>query len=508
MKLPMIESEPFEDGLRIRGVVAIPRVSRNGYFYPPEELEKAVKRLSGKPIPIYFEHVSADRAAGYAFLRWNPEKLQVEFEGVVVDRDVAEKIRRGIIQHVSLGADYYTLEPMNGYNIVRGLEFRELSLVAVPGMPEARVETVEKLMLLERLETKNPLKRRNPSMNGRKQSENTAQTLRKASEELRKAIEKVYKMMDVEVVEENIGGGETDYDAIARRLRESLTSSSAPTIPQWTPPIINLPPGVEAGLRKYTRLAVLPRGTSKAVVTRITTPSFSLLTEGSEISDAAQTMDNVEIETQEYGAAQTVTDTVMESMTGDLVQAIERALQRAAIRNEDKVLINALQSASGIDVIYGGGKTAEADLTSDDRLTWRLVLEAKKKIMEKGRDVGEGRLALLLHPKQWLDLMNDVGANLVAAGDRAFVESGEVLRLFGVDIVVSDQLPTGTGSGGITTYHGFMFVKEEALGLAVTRDLRIELDRDINKRTTSIVATHRVGAAVIDGDSALRIVTA
>ncbi len=487
----MLESRLEEGVLRVRGVVATPRVSRNRVFYPPEELERAVKQLAGKPVPIYLEHVSAERAVGWARLRWNPEKLRVEFEGEILDEEAAEKVRKGLIKHVSLGADYEVLEPGDGYRVARGLEFRELSLVAVPGIPEAGLEPIR---LMERLEPKNPLARRVGGMRDER--------LLKALREFRNALEEVEKER---VVEERVGGA--DYEAIARRLREAITSTNAPAIPQWRPPLINLPPGVDAGLRRFCRLAVLPRGTDRAVITRITTPSFTQLTEGQAISDSAQTMENVEIPTQEYGAAQTITDTVMESMTGDLVQAVEKSLQRAAIRNEDKVIIDALASATGLDTIYGGWRASEAEVTSADTLTWQLILEAKKRILEKGRDVGEGRLVLLIHPKQWLDLMNDIGANLIAAGDRAFVESGEVVRIFGVDVVVSDQLPTGTGNN-VTTYHGFLFVKEEALGLAVSRDLRVELDRDINMRATNIVATHRVGAKIIDPDSAVKIVTA
>ncbi len=485
----MLETWVEEGVLKVRGVVATPRVSRNKVFYPPEELERAVKRLAGRPIPIYLEHVSAERAIGLARLRWDPEKLRVEFEGEIHDEEAAEKVRKGLIKHVSLGADYEVLEPGSGYKVARGLEFRELSLVAVPGIPEAGLEP---LRLMERLEPKNPLARIGCSMDGR---------LLDVLRELRRALE---GLEPEGVVEERVGGA--DYEAIARRLREALTSTSAPTIPQWTPPLINLPPGVDAGLRRFCRVAVLPRGTDRAIITKITTPGFTQLAEGQEIADSAQTMENIEIPTQEYGAAQTITDTVMESMTGELVQAIERALQRAAIRNEDRVIIDALASAQGLEVVYGGWRSAESEVTSADTLTWQLILEAKKRVLEKGREVGEGRLVLLIHPKQWLDLMNDIGANLIAAGDKAFVENGEVVRVFGVDIVVSDQLPTGMGNN-ITTHHGFLFVKEEALGLAVSRDLRIELDRDINKRATNIVATHRVGAKIIDPDSTVKIIT-
>ena len=124
----MFGFERLEDGsVRIRGVLAIPRVSRNKIFYPPEELEQAVKWLGGREIPVYLEHISADSAIGKAHLIWNPEKMSGEFEGIITDPEIAKKIADGVIKHVSLGADYEVLEPMNGYQKVKGLRFRAVS---------------------------------------------------------------------------------------------------------------------------------------------------------------------------------------------------------------------------------------------------------------------------------------------------------------------------------------------------------------------------------------------
>jgi len=130
-----------KENVKIRGVLAIPRVSLNGYLYLPEELENAVKKAN--EVPIYLEHVSANNAVGVAKLIWNPEKMRVEFEGEVFDEEVEKAIRAGAIKHVSLGADYDILDFFDSYSVPRGLEFRELSLVAIPGIPEANLEVVE-----------------------------------------------------------------------------------------------------------------------------------------------------------------------------------------------------------------------------------------------------------------------------------------------------------------------------------------------------------------------------
>lgn len=131
-----------EESLRITGVLATPRVSRNGRLYLPKELEDAVKRTNGREIPVYWEHVRAERAIGRAKLIWNPEKLQVEYEAIIEDPR-AESVIKSAPMKVSLGADYERIDYLDDLAIVRGLRFRELSLVAVPGIPEADLRVVE-----------------------------------------------------------------------------------------------------------------------------------------------------------------------------------------------------------------------------------------------------------------------------------------------------------------------------------------------------------------------------
>ena len=62
----------------------------------------------------------------------------------IFDEAVAEKIRNGLIQHVSVGADYQVMDVVDA-KVPRGLYNAELSLVAVPGMPETTIQVLEHL---------------------------------------------------------------------------------------------------------------------------------------------------------------------------------------------------------------------------------------------------------------------------------------------------------------------------------------------------------------------------
>ena len=127
--------------LRIRGVALTAGMSRNLNIYLPEELEAFAERLVSAP--VYIEHVAVPNAVGKVVnAQWDGQNLWYEAE--IYDDEVAEKIRKGLVRHVSIGADYERLDVLDG-KVPRGLHNAELSLVAVPGVPEANIQILEKL---------------------------------------------------------------------------------------------------------------------------------------------------------------------------------------------------------------------------------------------------------------------------------------------------------------------------------------------------------------------------
>jgi hypothetical protein len=128
--------------LRIRGIAITAGTSRNFNIYTPEELQSFADKLVSAP--IYVEHVTVPNAIGKVVKTdWDGQNLWYEAE--VYDDEVAEKIRKGLIQHVSVGADYETIDILDG-KVPHGLHNAELSLVAVPGIPETNIKVLEKLV--------------------------------------------------------------------------------------------------------------------------------------------------------------------------------------------------------------------------------------------------------------------------------------------------------------------------------------------------------------------------
>ncbi len=120
-------------------------MSRNFNIYTSEELEAFSAKLAGAP--VYIEHVTAENAVGKVTkTEWDGQRLWYNAE--IYDEEIAEKIRKGLIRHVSVGADYETIDIVDG-KIPHGLCNAEISLVAVPGIAETNIQILESLQVKE-----------------------------------------------------------------------------------------------------------------------------------------------------------------------------------------------------------------------------------------------------------------------------------------------------------------------------------------------------------------------
>ncbi len=129
--------------LKIYGVALTAGMSRNLNIYIEEELQSFASKLVGSP--VYLEHVSALHAIGRVTdAVWDPDSKDLFYEAEIHDDETQEKIRKGLIQHVSIAADYDHISILDG-KVPHGLHNAELSLVAVPGIPQTNITIMESL---------------------------------------------------------------------------------------------------------------------------------------------------------------------------------------------------------------------------------------------------------------------------------------------------------------------------------------------------------------------------
>ena len=220
-------------------------------------------------------------------------------------------------------------------------------------------------------------------------------------------------------------------------------------------------------------------------------------------------IDSVEITLKEYGKLVSLTYSVLEDMSPDIVAAMEEMLTEAATLKEDEVILAKLDAvAEPAAIFYGGGKTSEADLTASDILTPGLVARALGAIIAQGFLVRPGDLTLVIHPKQYQDLLtNEQFTNAAVWGGPEVLRTGRLTQYMGVNILVSTKVPTGTSSDGTTTYHAFVFHRD-AVALAYKRDMTLEQERDIAARVLKLMATHRFGVEVVLPKAVVKVITA
>lgn len=129
--------------LKIRGVATIAGIDKNMHIITEDELQRFAEKLVAAP--IYYEHIQAQNAVGKVTRTdYDPETKALTYEAEIYDEDAQQRIRKGLINHVSIGANYGRLDVLDGIAFY-DLYDAELSLVAVPAISGTNIQLMQKL---------------------------------------------------------------------------------------------------------------------------------------------------------------------------------------------------------------------------------------------------------------------------------------------------------------------------------------------------------------------------
>ena len=497
-----VEAFTLKEPLKIRGIAIKAGKSRNLNVYVEEELKAAAETLKGKP--VYIEHVSAGKAVGRVLNAWWDEaEKAILYEAEIYDEEVAEKIRAGLISHVSIAADYEVVEPVDG-RIPRGLSFRELSLVAVPGIPETSLEVVENL--LEKLNLQAQERETMESSGEKKAETGENQELKEVREEVKrlreqqeKLAENLSRLPEVLKPEEVKGKGVVEASNRASELLERLKAGSLRE--QWLTPIRVAEHELAAHLRQYVNVTDLLTGKAGDTVNIPYVKDFDmdiLTSVGESLTEKTGILGTLQTTLREAGAYIQISYADLEKFDAELLARAEEVFSKAALRAEDRVIL---------DTIMASGEVPELDKSGEaEAFKAEWVAEALSLLQSNGKQVSPGEAILVLSPAMYEALLKEVaGSQSLAYISPEAVREGRFTEFMGVRIVVAHYLPEHDTANHKKS--AFLMKAGEAVTLAPKRELQVETERDTVNRKVKLTGTHTFGVVLVDPKAVVEIKT-
>jgi hypothetical protein len=548
---------------RLAGILAIPRISLNGNLYLPEELA----RVHGRTVPVLWNHEGSPRSKGDAIsqsdiigtmhLSWDPDLLQLRYEAEV-DCDLPA----GVPLHTSLGAFFEKEDHVCGstrcYSVPRGLNFVEASLRPTPGIPETTVQVLESFQckqckppvssLCGKASSKSAMSADDNTYITGKQFETGIKALVDALGVSQQPPQKQEAAMPSSMVDDASGRARESYDRVVeffRRVKDNPKDAGFPAVSwnidkneylaRWgykgkgsnlketvavtagdmgqvfSKQVVVVPGGrMRTPVRQYCAYEDVPAGNDRAHFYTIGAFDFAAITEGTELTNVAQTVAKKTATPAVRGAVQRVGYSQIESAPFVLLDAINQAMALAAVDDEAADLLSSTYDAM-VPTNWVRADTGEA-ITSDDvaGMTFKRegLLAAKRLIAQQGHDVSPGNLVLFMHPKAYQELMLDTNlGNFYQYARPDVTETGVLEQLYGVDIVIADQVKAQDNTTN-DTYRNVLAVKGVAFGLASAREVAMEAQRRNELQQLIISGTHRIKSVVIDETASCRISSA
>ena len=260
-------------------------------------------------------------------------------------------------------------------------------------------------------------------------------------------------------------------------------------------------------IRQFGQFQTIPVGQNTARFYRIDVPDAASITEAvdTDISAVTHTLTSTDITCAVRGWRQVVLRTELEDYPSGFLNALRETARIEAIRDEHKLIVEDL---AGTDHDFGGTTTAPyhinaadgtavVDIASEDatgEFDEDGISFAKRYLEELGQDTSPGKLIAFISPRAFESLMTATSLSEYAQiGNTSVTRLGQLERIYGVDIVVSNELFVQNNST-----RNLVCVKGKSWGLVSQRKMDLEFQKTVSDQNYDIVWTHRIGVDILD----------
>lgn len=288
-------------------------------------------------------------------------------------------------------------------------------------------------------------------------------------------------------------------------FQEAVSTSGTISGVQLGTQIVILPSGIKVKpMRQWLQVKFIPQGDDTVRFYTLDVPAFGNITEhvSTEITPATTTLTGIDVTANTVrGFRQNVLKSEVEKYPRDLLEKIR---ETARIRSVEDEASNVLITIAASDAVDFGANHFRADTgvlcadtIAEDAAAEFLAVgveSAKQRLEEQGHDPENGAAVLALTPRANKNLIKDPAlVRYIQQGDASITRQGRMAMYFGVEIWVTNTIRTANNAS-----RNILFMKGVTFGLAVGRDLELEFDKNINRQSVDIVATHRVNSVILD----------
>ena len=221
----------------------------------------------------------------------------------------------------------------------------------------------------------------------------------------------------------------------------------------------------------------------------ITVPKFKYIGDADDVAEGeAIDLALLETATEDFtikkaGKGVEITDEAVLSGLGDPIGEAARQLTMSIANKVDNDVLAALDTTS---LVYSAGTAWDLDTISN--------------AIDIFNDEDDEPMALIMNPKDAAQLRKAVAGDWERASDLGddIIVRGTYGAVLGAQVIRSRKVPEGTA----------YLVKQGALAIYMKRDVDVEDDRDIVRKTTVVTADQHYGAHLYDESKAVKITIA